>query len=155
MDFTVKHIGMVSLSERPHIALDAEYAPGLRGIDGFSHAIVLWYAHKVPEWNPESLTIPQPYRKAPPSLGVFATRSENRPNPILMSVVQVAGIDVSAGVIDVAWIDAEDGSPVLDLKPYHPSVDRIRNVEVPSWCRHWPQSLEESADFPWHQEFMF
>ncbi|MBN2176536.1 MAG: SAM-dependent methyltransferase [Demequinaceae bacterium] len=155
MEMHVKQIGTVSLGAHPHIALDDEYAQGLDGLEGFSHVWVVWYAHEVPAWDPANLTIPKPYRKAPPSLGVFSTRSENRPNPILLSVVQVTGIDVEAGTVGIAWIDAEDGSPVLDLKPYQPAADRIRDADVPEWCRHWPATTEESGTFPWHEEFMF
>lgn len=155
MELTLREIGSVSLGEGPRITLKDEYAPGLEGLEGFGHILVLWYAHETPPWDPGSLTIPKPYKQAPPSLGVFATRSERRPSPILLSAVQVLGIDVAAGSVELAWIDAEDGSPVLDIKPYHPAVDRVRDTQVPSWCRHWPQALEESGDFPRHEEFMF
>ncbi len=155
MDLPLKKIGTVSLGEDTRVILENEYAPGLEGLEGFSHLLVIWYAHETPPWDPKNLTIPKPYRQAPLNLGIFATRSENRPNPILMSVVQITGIDVEAGTVGVAWIDAENGSPVLDIKPYQPAVDRVRDVELPSWCRHWPSAVEESGDFPWHEEFMF
>ena len=155
MDIAIREIGTISLGPEPHITLNAEFAPGLDGLEGFSHVQVLWYAHEVLAWDAANLTIPQPYRLAPASLGVFATRSEQRPNPLLLSVVQVLGIDVESGTISVPWIDAEEGSPVLDIKPYHPAIDRIRDVELPTWCRHWPSSAEESGEFPWHEEFMF
>lgn len=48
---------------------------------------------------------------------------------------------------------AYEGSPVLDLKPYTPSLDRVEIPHVPDWCAHWPQSLEESASFDWAKEF--
>lgn len=155
MEISLREIGTVSQGAHARITLDQENAPGLDGLEGFSHVQVLWYAHNNDSWDPRGLSIPRPYRKAPESLGVFATRSERRPNPLLLSVVQVTGIDVESGTIDLAWIDAEDGSPVLDIKPYHPAVDRVRDVKVPAWCQHWPQALEESADFPWQEEFMF
>jgi len=44
---------------------------------------------------------------------------------------------------------------VIDIKPYHPAVDRVKNVSTPSWCSHWPQWYEESGDFNWTDEFNF
>jgi tRNA (Thr-GGU) A37 N-methylase len=48
----------------------------------------------------------------------------------------------------------EDGTPILDLKPYQPAADRIRDVTVPAWCAHWPQWYEDSAIFDWEGEFV-
>jgi hypothetical protein len=53
------------------------------------------------------------------------------------------------GIVRVPFMDAEDGTPILDIKPYHPSVDRIREVRVPAWCATWPQWYEDSATFDW------
>jgi tRNA (Thr-GGU) A37 N-methylase len=69
-------------------------------------------------------------------------------------MVQVLALDAGAGIIRVPFIDAEDGTPILDLKPYHPCADRIRNVSVPQWCSHWPQWYEDSAHFDWQAEFV-
>jgi len=55
-------------------------------------------------------------------------------------------------MIQVGYTDADNGSPVIDLKPYTPSLDRVENPSVPEWCRHWPKSLEKSADFDWDSE---
>lgn len=56
--------------------------------------------------------------------------------------------------IHIAFIDAEAGTPILDIKPYHPSVDRIRDVAVPAWCAYWPHWCGESATFDWEAEFV-
>ena len=64
-------------------------------------------------------------------------------------------VDVNEGIVGLYYIDDFDGTYVLDLKPYMPSVDRIDNPEVPDWCRHWPKSYEEGADFDWEAEFNF
>lgn len=87
-------------------------------------------------------------------MGVFATRSPVRPNPIAISPVPVMGIDEDHGMIYIPYIDAEDATPIVDLKPYHPCIDRIKDVQVPAWCSHWPQSYEESASFDWSAEFV-
>ena len=56
---------------------------------------------------------------------------------------------------DFDMIDANDGTPVLDIKPYTPSSDRIEAPGVPEWCSHWPKSLEQSENFDWGNEFNF
>ena len=155
MTITLTPIGTVSHGKTTTIRLDKELAAGLEGLDGFGHILVLWHAHENPPWDPENLTVSEPYRLGPERLGLLATRSAYRPNPICVSVAAVIGVDAQKGVIEVPWIDAEDGSPVLDVKPYHPSADRVRDVTLPDWCSHWPQSLEESGDFAWDEEFNF
>ncbi|MCG8515368.1 MAG: TrmO family methyltransferase, partial [Halanaerobiales bacterium] len=95
----------------------------------------------------------QPYQKAPASVGIFATRSPLRPNPIALTIVPIINI-AEDGKIYLPYIDAEDGSPIIDLKPYHPATDRVRDLEVPDWCRHWPQWYEDSASFDWEAELI-
>ena len=48
-----------------------------------------------------------------------------------------------------------DDSIILDIKQYTPSIDRVENPNVPTWCRHWPLSYEESGNFDWEDEFLF
>jgi hypothetical protein len=66
---------------------------------------------------------------------------------------QILEIDHDSGAIVVPYIDAEDGTPVIDIKPYHPATDRVRDVSVPDWCSHWPKWHEDSAGFNWAAEF--
>lgn len=88
-------------------------------------------------------------------MGIFATRSPVRPNPVALTAVQVIRIDHKEGIIQIAWIDANDGTPVIDIKPYTPSADRIETPGVPEWCSHWPKSSEQSEYFNWENEFKF
>jgi tRNA (Thr-GGU) A37 N-methylase len=137
------------------IRLEPGYGAGLTGFEGFSHALVVWYAHKLPSWDDAYLMVDKPYRMAPDKLGIFATRSPFRPNSVCVSVMGIRSIDKDTGMIRGDWIDAEPGSLVVDIKPYHPSSDRLENPEVPAWCSHWPRSIEGSGDFPWGDEFLF
>jgi len=132
-----------------------KYRAALRGLEGFGHINVIWWSHYLDA--PEQrgvMEVEQPYAKGPSMLGIFATRSPLRPNPICVSTVAVLGVDVEKGLVVIPWIDAEDGTPILDIKPYHPSSDRIREVTMPKWCRHWPQWYEDSAEFDWSAEFV-
>ena len=101
------------------------------------------------------LKVSSPYRNSPETLGTFATRSPERPNPVALSTAQILRIDSAAGIIGLSHIDARDNTPVIDLKPYTPSLDRVAHPCVPDWCASWPKSLEESADFDWSGVFTF
>lgn len=78
-------------------------------------------------------------------MGVFATRSPVRPNPIALTTSEIISIDFNKGIIRVTFIDANDNTPVLDLKPYTPSFDRVETPGIPAWCSEWPRSTEASG----------
>ena len=153
----LKEIGRIKTDgEEMFLQINEEYMKGLKGLDGFSNIDVLWWFDKCD--NSESrevLEIKKPYKKAPEVLGVFATRSPERPNPIALSIIEITHIDYDNGRIYVTYIDAMNDSIILDLKPYTPSVDRVEKPEVPAWCKHWPLSYEESGNFDWESEFLF
>ena len=88
-------------------------------------------------------------------MGVFATRSPIRPNPIALTTVEIIHLNYQKGLIQIAYIDANDNTPLIDIKPYTPSLDRVETPGVPEWCNHWPKSLEQSAYFTWEDEFNF
>ncbi len=151
--FTMEPVGYIRSREDGFcLELDEKYAPALKELDGFSHINVLWWCHLWDEYR-EIVEAPKPYTNGPEMVGIFATRSPVRPNPIALTTVAVTNIDHERGVIHLPYIDADNGSPVLDIKPYYPSEDRVKNVTVPTWCAHWPQWYEESADFDWAAEF--
>ena len=135
------------------IVLDPAYGPALRGLEGYSHVLVVWWFDRAEDTG--SLIEKKPYAKGPDDLGVFATRSPIRPNPIAVSSVDIAYVDEEGATVGLYYIDAYSGSPVLDLKPYAPSVDRIESPSTPDWCSHWPRSYEESEGFDWEAEFNF
>jgi tRNA-Thr(GGU) m(6)t(6)A37 methyltransferase TsaA len=132
-----------------------EYIPALEGIENFTHLDVLWWFHRLDTEECRSILVcDKPYKKAPERLGVFAIRSPVRPNPVALSVVNVLHVDMKSGIINIAYIDAENGSPIIDLKPYHPCTDRVKTASVPAWCAHWPQWYEDSGRFDWQAEFV-
>lgn len=138
------------------IELERGFAPALAGLEGFSHLNVIWWFDGFDSEEARAVRdTAKPYRLAPDKLGIFATRSPVRPNPIALSTVGILRVDAEKAEILVDWIDADDGSPVLDLKPYTPSADRVENPAVPGWCAHWPKSLEASEGFSWEGEFNF
>lgn len=153
----VNTIGKIVCNEGDmKLVLDKAYAPALTGLEGFSHIQILWWFSKCDNTkNRNTLTEIKPYKNSPDILGTFATRSPMRPNPIALDTIQITYIDQVNAVIGLAWIDAYDGSPVLDIKPYTPSLDRVENPLVPNWCSHWPKCCEASGDFDWGNEMNF
>ena len=155
--YVLKVIGYVRNSDSgARIELLPEYAPALAGLEEFSHAMVVWWCHLLDSDEYRSIvSAGKPYVNGPDGLGIFATRSPVRPNPIAFSPAMITGHDVENGVIETPFLDAEDGSPVLDIKPYSPSIDRVRNATTPAWCSHWPATYEENEVFDWDAEFAF
>ncbi|GEM_PF-76308 len=138
------------------IKLDEKYKEALLGLEGYSHVEVLWWFSGCDNSEDRNImTIEKPYTKGPEKLGTFATRSPERPNPIAVSVCSLKNIDIDKGIIEFDYFDAYTGTPVLDLKPYTPSCDKVENVKTPDWCAHWPDSYEKSGDFDWEKEFNF
>lgn len=155
--YQIYPIGAIHITENgAEIHLKPEYIPALLGLDGFSHLNILWWCSELDTEEARStLQAPKPYQKAPDTMGIFATRSPARPNPLAMSTVEMISLDFQNGRIQIAYIDAFDQTPVLDIKPYTPSLDKVENPSLPQWCSHWPQSLEQSEEFDWESEFLF
>jgi tRNA (Thr-GGU) A37 N-methylase len=79
--------------------------------------------------------------------GVFACRAEYRPNPIAVSLIPILQVDVEDGTVVLPWIDAYDGTPLLDLKPYIPISDRVRDFKVAEWLEDWPAWMEDAEAY--------
>lgn len=155
--FTVKSIGKVRINdEGTRLELDREYIPALTNLEGFGYINVLWWFDQCDNSDSRSKLIEKsPYKDSPEVLGIFATRAPERPNPIALTCVYITNMDTENGIIGLAYIDAADGTPILDIKPYTPSLDRVENPSVPQWCSNWPKNVEESGDFDWSAVFNF
>jgi len=137
------------------VILNGSMKQALKDLEGYSHIQIIWWGHlydKPSERN--RLVIDKPYKKGPEKVGVFATRSEMRPNPILITTVPVSRIDFDKGIIHLYYIDAVDGTQVLDIKPYH-KTERVKDCSTPQWCSHWPEWYEDAGNFNWQSEFNF
>ena len=108
------------------IVFEPEYrnADALRGLEGFSHIWLVWVFDQAarPTWSP---TVRPPRLGGNARMGVFATRSPFRPNPIALSCVRLAGMEETAEgtVLRIRGADLMDGTPILDIKPYIPYAD--------------------------------
>jgi tRNA-Thr(GGU) m(6)t(6)A37 methyltransferase TsaA len=119
---------------RGTVELFAEYAAGLRDLDGFSHVILIYHLHKS---RPYRLTVTPFLDKQP--RGLFATRAPNRPNPIGLSVVELLKID--GNVLSVEGVDMLDQTPLLDIKPYVGEFDRRDNIRL-GWLETAPKNID-------------
>ncbi len=138
------------------VTLEPKYAAGLKGLADYGYAQIIWWLDGCDnQADRNTLVECKPYKNGPEQIGVFALRSPERPNPIAVSNAFVTYVDEKSGTVGLAYIDANDGSTVLDIKPYTPSLDRVERPITPSWCHHWPQSVEDSGDFDWDAEFNF
>lgn len=112
---------------KAEIVFEREYRnpDALRGIEDFSHLWLVWVFSQArrDKWQP---TVRPPRLGGNESMGVFATRSPYRPNPIGLSSVKLEGVEHRPGkgmVLIVSGADLMDGTPILDIKPYLPYVD--------------------------------
>ena len=113
------------------IVLDRNLTEALDNLDEFSHIIVIYWMHQQrgpapkkvrPRGNPEHSL-----------MGVFATRSPTRPNPVGKATVRL--LQRRDNILKVKGLDAIDGTPVIDIKPYIPGYDSVKNARVPSWVK--------------------
>jgi len=113
------------------IVLQPEYRDGLRGMAPFSHALIVTYLHQA-RFDPSRHLIRRPRGlESMPEIGIFAQRAKDRPNPIGVTAVSI--VRVESDTLVVRGLDAIDGTPVLDIKPYYPAYDRVMNAVVPEW----------------------
>jgi tRNA-Thr(GGU) m(6)t(6)A37 methyltransferase TsaA len=114
------------------IAVEPGLRAGLRGLEAFSHVVVVTFLHQA-SFEPTRHLVRRPRGLASmPELGIFAQRAKDRPNPLGISVVEL--IAVRPEGIAVRGLDAIDGTPVLDLKPYFPQFDAAApGARVPDW----------------------
>ena len=128
------------------IALYPEHAGKISGLDGYSHIIVLFWIHKSGEWkmtghdhhdshdhNQNHDPHHHSHSHKPPHVKVFATRMPVRPNPIGLSVVELMGFSPESGIVTVKGLDALNGTPILDIKPYIPNFDSYPEASLPEW----------------------
>ena len=113
------------------IILSDEYTPGLTGLEGFTHIIVVFHMHKA-DYNENMHLVRHPQERTDlPMLGIFAQRAKHRPNPIGITAVEV--VSVKGNTVKVRGLDAIDGTPVLDIKPYFPAFDSRPDAMTPGW----------------------
>ena len=115
------------------IVLKPEFAPGLLGLGDFSHAMILTFLHEA-KYVPEVHLRRHPQeRQDMPFLGIFAQRARHRPNRIGVTACEI--VEVTESRVKVRALDAINGTPVIDVKPYVPVYDR-KDATIPEWMEN-------------------
>ncbi|MFC2010874.1 tRNA (N6-threonylcarbamoyladenosine(37)-N6)-methyltransferase TrmO [Chloroflexota bacterium] len=141
---TLKAIGLVrnEIKERPpykrdwwaeavsEIVIDINLTEALDRLDEFSHIIVLYWMHRVASGE-VPLKVQPMGRQECPLVGLFASRAPNRPNPIGKTTVRL--LQRHGNILRVKGLNALDGTPVIDIKPYIPGYDSVADSKVPQW----------------------
>lgn len=133
--FRMVPVGQVEKREdATRIRIFEPFADALLGLDEWSHVNVLYWFDKndVPERRSILRVHPRGDRENPLT-GVFACRAPVRPNLLALTVCRILGVE--GGVVTVDSIDAFDGTPVVDLKPFTPADMPAEGVRVPDWAR--------------------
>lgn len=148
----LKPIGIIhspykSLEEAPHqggtvkticeIEIFKEYEEGLKDIEGCSHLILLYWLHKA---DRNRLIVYPPHDLKPH--GVFATRAPHRPNPIGFCIAKL--VERKGNILKVKGLDAIDGTPLIDIKPFSPKLDFIPDAKI-EWLDKAKKGLEEKC----------
>ena len=128
-----------SLSE---LIIDDRLDGILDGIDDFSHIMVIYWAHLIPEERRHLIRVHPLGNKDFPLIGVFATHSPARPNSILVTVVRL--IKREQNILHVTGLDALDGSPILDIKPYM-QYENYTEIRIPDWMQEINQEFSENS----------
>ena len=135
----LKPIGVAKNSEREprfgsfagvvsEIIVDETFTDALNGIEDYSHVIIVYWMDKVknyvithrPQGNPDV-----------PVVGIFACRCPPRPNPIAVTTVKL--VERNGNKIKVRGLDILDDTPIIDIKPYWPIYDNVRDGKIPDW----------------------
>lgn len=113
------------------IIIKDDLADGLRGLEGFSHILVTYHLNEAKFIREKHLIRRPQGRDDMPKVGIFSQRAKDRPNPIGVTAVKL--ISVNGNCIEVQGLDAIDGTPVIDIKPYYPMYDLKEDATVPNW----------------------
>jgi tRNA-Thr(GGU) m(6)t(6)A37 methyltransferase TsaA len=124
------------------IIVKRELTEALDGITGFSHLFVLFWLNEISSEERKTLKVHPRGRNDMPLLGVFATRTKLRPNPIGLTLVELVKAD--GNVLTVRGLDAFNETPIVDIKPFD-FWDTAKEAKVPQW---WLKLEKENVQKP-------
>lgn len=115
------------------LVLLPEYEEMLDGLEEFSHILVTYWPHRLKAEKIPKKIHPMGIKHLPLK-GIFATCSPMRPNSLLISVVEL--VEIEGAVVKVKGLEAFDGSPILDIKPYTPYYHHVEEFSIPKWLEY-------------------
>ncbi|MBN2746940.1 MAG: tRNA (N6-threonylcarbamoyladenosine(37)-N6)-methyltransferase TrmO [Bacteroidales bacterium] len=137
--------GILMPETKGTIEIYPQYLNALNTLDWFEYIIVLFHFNEVERWEP---MVNPPASNHEHNFGLFSTRSPKRPNPIGLSIVKLEKIE--KGILYVSGVDTFEGTPVLDIKPYLPSVDcpkSVRNEFMEKELGHHDENFINDSTF--------
>jgi tRNA-Thr(GGU) m(6)t(6)A37 methyltransferase TsaA len=144
-EINIKPIGEVKTEVDPKISKEIknkeniskiiifdDYRECLDGIEGFSHLIICYWAHLVSKSQRKIRKVHPKSNPKFPEVGIFATHSQVRPNPICLTIVRL--VKSEKNFLIVKNLDALQNSPILDIKPHIPTLQESNDIELPHWA---------------------
>ena len=134
----LRFIGVVEdAGELSKVKIFPEFCAGLQHLNDFSHIIILYWFHLRDKENERrTLRVVPKRHPGAPQVGVFASRSPSRPNPIGLCVAELVKVEECTLVLKD--LDAFENSPIIDIKPYIPRADSVPDARVPEWVLRGP-----------------
>jgi tRNA (adenine37-N6)-methyltransferase len=144
--YEISPIGKITRNENEvFLEINESIRPALKQLNHFSHVIILWWADQHDnEDSRNKLQTKTPYAEDVLT-GVFACRSEYRPNPIALITCKILDVNEETGIVKIGNIDAFAGTTILDLKGYFPVCDRVKNATIPEWLSFWPEWMPDGG----------
>lgn len=130
--------------EISQIIIYDDYTGILDGIEDFSHVLVIYWAHLTSEEGRSLIKVHPMGRKDLPEIGIYATCSPARPNSICIAAVSL--LEHKGNTLKVRGLDAVDGSPLVDIKPYTPRYYSVSDAKVAGWMARIGRELNEALD---------
>ena len=113
------------------IVVDSRLSEALDGLEAFSHIIVIYWMHRIADAGQPPTKVRPRGKQDAPLVGLFASRAPHRPNPVGIATVKL--LQRQGNILRVEGLDAIDGTPVIDIKPYIPGYDSAADARVPPW----------------------
>ena len=142
--YPVCQIGSIRKAEGDYyLKLNNTETDLINNLAGFSHIKILWWFDKFDKSQYRKTTEANPPYENAPRTGIFATRSPVRPNPIAITTARILDVDLNNRHIKVSNLDSFDKTPIINIVPYIPALDRVRECRVPDWLKHWPEWIDD------------
>lgn len=142
--YPVSPIGSIRIIDGEYfLELDAEGTNLITGLEGYSHVKILWWFDRFDKSTYRKITEGDPPYENAPRTGIFATRSPVRPNPIAITTARLLEVDSTGRRIRISNLDSFDKTPIINIVPYIPALDRVKEFSVPDWLKHWPEWVDD------------
>jgi len=142
--YTVPRIGSIRKIDGEYfLELEKFGTDSITGLAGFSHVKIMWWFDKFDKSTYRKVTECDPPYENAPRTGIFATRSPVRPNPIAITTARLLEVDLTGRRIRISNLDSFDKTPIINIVPYIPALDRVKEFRVPDWLKHWPEWVDD------------